>query len=306
MYPQTQNNMHMPPLASPSRRHAPRLVAVFVITTGVLLLELTGGFAANSLALIADAGHVAADTVGVGLALGAIWIASRPPSEERTYGFYRAEILAAVVNALLLFGIAAFVLWEAWRRLLEPPAIAEGLMIAVALLGALGNLVSLRLLHGAQRESLNMRGAYLEVLGDFLGSIVVIVAGVIISVTGLTIADSLASAVIALLILPRTWRLLRDAIDVLLEATPRGMRLAQVREHLLRAEGVVDVHDLHVWTITSGMKVASAHVVLRDGAKPASVLEELNECLADDFDVEHSTIQLETEDRRRYEEGHHA
>jgi cobalt-zinc-cadmium efflux system protein len=125
-------------------------------------------------------------------------------------------------------------------------------------------------------------------------------------VTGLTIADSLASAVIALLILPRTWRLLRDAIDVLLEATPRGMRLAQVREHLLRAEGVVDVHDLHVWTITSGMKVASAHVVLRDGAKPASVLEELNECLADDFDVEHSTIQLETEDRRRYEEGHHA
>jgi cobalt-zinc-cadmium efflux system protein len=211
-----------------------------------------------------------------------------------------------VVNALLLFGIAAFVLWEAWRRLLEPPAIAEGLMIAVALLGALGNLVSLRLLHGAQRESLNMRGAYLEVLGDFLGSIVVIVAGVIISVTGLTIADSLASAVIALLILPRTWRLLRDAIDVLLEATPRGMRLAQVREHLLRAEGVVDVHDLHVWTITSGMKVASAHVVLRDGAKPASVLEELNECLADDFDVEHSTIQLETEDRRRYEEGHHA
>jgi len=277
-----------------------------VITTGVLLLELTGGFAANSLALIADAGHVAADTVGVGLALGAIWIASRPPSEERTYGFYRAEILAAVVNALLLFGIAAFVLWEAWRRLLEPPAIAEGLMIAVALLGALGNLVSLRLLHGAQRESLNMRGAYLEVLGDFLGSIVVIVAGVIISVTGLTIADSLASAVIALLILPRTWRLLRDAIDVLLEATPRGMRLAQVREHLLRAEGVVDVHDLHVWTITSGMKVASAHVVLRDGAKPASVLEELNECLADDFDVEHSTIQLETEDRRRYEEGHHA
>jgi cobalt-zinc-cadmium efflux system protein len=298
--------MHMPPLASPSRRHAPRLVAVFVITTGVLLLELTGGFAANSLALIADAGHVAADTVGVGLALGAIWIASRPPSEERTYGFYRAEILAAVVNALLLFGIAAFVLWEAWRRLLEPPAIAEGLMIAVALLGAVGNLVSLRLLHGAQRESLNMRGAYLEVLGDFLGSIVVIVAGVIISVTGLTIADSLASAVIALLILPRTWRLLRDAIDVLLEATPRGMRLAQVREHLLRAEGVVDVHDLHVWTITSGMKVASAHVVLRDGAKPASVLEELNECLADDFDVEHSTIQLETEDRRRYEEGHHA
>jgi len=277
-----------------------------VITTGVLLLELTGGFAANSLALIADAGHVAADTVGVGLALGAIWIASRPPSEERTYGFYRAEILAAVVNALLLFGIAAFVLWEAWRRLLEPPAIAEGLMIAVALLGAVGNLVSLRLLHGAQRESLNMRGAYLEVLGDFLGSIVVIVAGVIISVTGLTIADSLASAVIALLILPRTWRLLRDAIDVLLEATPRGMRLAQVREHLLRAEGVVDVHDLHVWTITSGMKVASAHVVLRDGAKPASVLEELNECLADDFDVEHSTIQLETEDRRRYEEGHHA
>ena len=298
--------MQMRPRSSPSRTHARRLSAVFLLTFGVLLIELIGGIAANSLALIADAGHVAADSVGVGLALGAIWIASRPASEERTYGYYRVEILAAVVNALLLFGIAAYVLWEAWQRVFEPPAVAEELMIAIAVVGAAGNLVSLRLLHAAQRETLNLRGAYLEVLGDLLGSIAVVVAGGVIWLTGLSIADSVASAAIALLIVPRTWRLLRDAVDVLLEASPRGLRLAEVRDHLLGAEGVVDVHDLHVWTITSGMKVASAHVVLRDGAKPASVLRELNECLATDFDVEHSTIQLETEDRRRYEEAHHA
>lgn len=246
------------------------------------------------------------DVVGVGLALGAIWIAGRPPSDERTFGVYRAEILGAVVNAVLLFGVAAYVLYEAWRRLIEPPEVTSGLMLAVAVAGGAGNAFSVWLLRRAQGESLNMRGAYLEVLGDLLGSVAVVVAAIVIALTGFTTADAIASTVIGVLILPRTWGLLREALDILLEATPKGMRLAEVREHLLRAEGVEDVHDLHACTITSGMKVASAHVVLRDGANPASVLQELNECLSADFDVEHSTIQLETHDRRRYEEAHHA
>lgn len=286
--------------------HRRRLVAVLAVTLGIFVLEAVGGIASNSLALVADAGHVFTDVVGVALALGALWIAGRPPSDERTYGFYRAEILGAVINALLLFGVAAYVLYEAWRRFAEPPDVGSELMLVIAVVGAAANGLSLWLLKTGQGESLNMRGAYLEVLGDLLGSIAVVAAAVVIATTGFTAADPIASVVIGLLILPRTWSLLREALDVLLEATPKGMRMSEVRDHLMRAEGVEDVHDLHAWMITSGMRVASAHVVLRDGANPASVLAELNECLATDFDVEHSTIQLETHDRRRYEEAHHA
>lgn len=288
-----------------SSRHRGRLAAVFGITLVVFVMELIGGLITNSLALIADAGHVFTDVVGVGLALVVIWIASKPPTEERTFGFYRAEIFGAVINALLLFGVAAYILYEAWRRLMQPPEVETGLMLVVALLGGAANLVSLMLLQKAQADSLNMRGAYLEVLGDLLGSVAVVVAAIVIGLTGYAVADPIASVVIGLLIIPRTWRLLRDAVDVLLEATPKGMKLAELRDHLLRAENVEDIHDLHVWTITSGMRVASAHVVLRDGANPATVLDELNQCLSDDFDVEHSTIQLETSDRRRLEEAQH-
>lgn len=296
----------MPHSHTAAAAHRSKLAVVFVITMGVFVMEVVGGILSNSLALLADAGHVFTDVVGVGLALGAIWIAGRPPSDQRTFGFYRAEIIGAVINAMLLFGVAAYVLYEAFRRLMEPPEVASGLMLVFALIGGGANLFSLFMLRNAQGESLNMRGAYLEVLGDLLGSVAVVVAAIIIAVTGQTIADPIASAVIGLLILPRTWSLLREALDILLEATPRGMNLAEVRDHLLRAEGVDDIHDLHAWTITSGMRVASAHVVLRNGVNPAKVLEELNECLATDFDVEHSTIQLETSDRRRYEEAHHA
>ena len=288
-----------------SARHRGRLTAVFVITLVIFFIELIGGLATNSLALIADAGHVFTDVVGVGIALAAIWVASRPPTDERTFGFYRAEVLAAVVNALLLFGVAAYILFEAWQRLSEPPDVAAGPMLLVAIVGGGANVVSLMLLRDAQSESLNMRGAYLEIIGDLLGSIAVVVAAIVIVATGFTAADAIASAIIGVLIIPRTWKLLREAIDVLLEATPKGMKLSELRDHLLRAENVEDIHDLHVWTITSGMRVASAHVVISDGASPAAVLDELNQCLADDFDVEHSTIQLETTDRRRYEEAHH-
>ena len=291
---------------SAAGEHRRRLAAVFLLTLSVFVIELVGGIVSNSLALLADAGHMLTDVAGIGLALLAIWFAQRPASEERTFGYLRLEILAAVINAMLLFGIAAFVLIEAWRRLSEPPDVASGLMLAVALLGLAANAVSLFLLRDAQKGSLNMRGAYLEVMGDFFGSAAVIVAAIIISVTGWLEADVVASVLIGLLILPRTWHLLREAIDVLLEATPKGIRLDEVRTHILQAEGVEDVHDLHAWTITSGMNVVSAHVTLQPGADPPSVLDELCRCLAGDFDIEHSTFQLETSDRRRLEEVGHA
>ncbi|MHB8960251.1 MAG: cation diffusion facilitator family transporter [Candidatus Limnocylindrales bacterium] len=283
-----------------------RLAAVLLLTLAVLAVEVVGGIAANSLALLADAGHMLTDVVGVGMALLAIWFAGRPPTNGRTYGYLRVEIIAAVTNAFLLFGVAAFILFEAWRRLSEPPEVASGLMLAVALLGLAANAVSMFLLRDAQRGSLNMRGAYLEVMGDFIGSGAVIIAAIVIAATGWTTADAAASALIALLILPRTFALLREATDVLLEATPKGVDMDHVRAHILDAPGVVDCHDLHAWTITSGMNVVSAHVTIAEGAEPAATLDALCACLSDDFDIDHSTFQLETVDRRRVEERAHA
>ncbi len=292
--------------ASAAAKHRPRLVAVLFLSLAILGVELIGGIAANSLALLADAGHMLTDVAGVGMALLAIWFAGRSPTRGRTYGYLRVEILAAVTNAFLLFGVAAFILLEAWRRLAEPPEIASGLMLAVALVGLAANAASLLLLRDAQRESLTMRGAYLEVMGDFAGSGAVIVAAVVIAATGWTQADAVASAFIGVLILPRTFALLREATDVLLEATPKGVDMDHVRRHILDAPGVVDCHDLHAWTITSGMNVVSAHVILAEGADAATALDVLCACLADDFDIEHSTFQLETVDRRRVEERSHA
>ncbi len=211
-----------------------------------------------------------------------------------------------MVNALLLFGVGAFILVEAIRRLASPPDVESGLMIAIALVGLAGNGASLWLLRQAQSRSLNVRGAYLEVLSDFAGAGAVIVAGVIITLTGVTTADAIASIVIGVLIFPRTWRLLRDAVDVLLEATPKGLDMAVVRAHILEAPGVTECHDLHVWTITSGMNVVSAHVIVEPDARPADVLDHLCECLAGFFDIEHSTFQIETADRRPLEDAAHA
>jgi cobalt-zinc-cadmium efflux system protein len=199
--------------------HRGRLLVVFLLTSAVLILEVVGGLLSGSLALLADAGHMLTDAAGIGLALLAIWFAARPATPARTFGYYRVEILAAVVNAVLLFGVAGFVLLEAWRRLQEPPEVASGLMLAVALVGLVANAVSMWLLRRGQAESLNLRGAYLEVLGDLLGSVAVLLAAAVIVLTDFQAADPIASAVIGLLILPRTWRLLREAVDVLLEAT---------------------------------------------------------------------------------------
>ncbi len=274
---------------------------VLAIGLGILVFQVVGGIAANSLALLADAGHVATDVAGVALALGATWLAARPASDGRTFGWYRAEIVAAVINAVLLFGVAAYILWEAWQRWNEPGEIASGLMLVVAIVGGAGNLVSLWILREPQAHSLNMRGAYLEVLGDLLGSVAVIVAAVVIALTGWAQADALASALIGLMILPRTFGLLRDATDVLLEATPKGVDVDEVRRHILEAPGVQAVHDLHVWTITSGMNVVSAHVVMAPEGEPGVLLDHLSDCLAGDFDIEHSTFQLETPEHQLWE-----
>ncbi len=291
---------------SAAAAHRGRLAAVLCLSLAVLVVEVIGAVAANSLALLADAGHVLTDVGGLALALFAIWMASRPADRNRTFGYLRLEILAAVANAVLLLGIAAFVLFEASQRAGQPETVESGLMLGFALVGLAANGASLWLLRDAQRESLNMRGAYLEVLGDLAGSTAVIVAAIVIALTGWTGADAVASIAIALLILPRTFSLIRDATDVLLEATPKGLDMDLVRSHILEAPGVADVHDLHAWTITSGMNVVSAHVVLADGADPGAALESLSNCLADDFDIDHSTFQLETVDRQRLEERGHA
>jgi cobalt-zinc-cadmium efflux system protein len=209
---------------SASARHVGRLKVVFGITLGVMALEVIAGVFSGSLALLADAGHMLTDVAGIGLALLAIFLASRPATEGRTFGWYRLEILVAVVNAMLLFAVGVWVLIEAWRRFAEPPEIRSGLMLSVAIVGLVANAISARLLMEGQRQSLNMRGAYLEVLGDLLGSAAVIVAAVVIAVTGYAAADPIASVVIGLLILPRTWHLLREAVDVLLEGHTEGCR----------------------------------------------------------------------------------
>jgi cobalt-zinc-cadmium efflux system protein len=291
--------------ASPAGAHRGRLLAVLLIGLAVLAVEVVGGLLTGSLALLADAGHVLADVAGLSLALLAVWFGGRPATPGRTFGWYRAEILAAVVNAVLLLTVAGLVLVEAWRRLREPPEVAAVATLVVALAGLAANGVSMALLRRGQAESLNLRGAYLEVWGDLLGSVAVLAAAGVIAVTGFEAADPIASALIGLLILPRTWRLLREAVDVLLEATPKGLDLEEVRRHILEAPGVVDCHDLHAWTITSGMPVLSVHVVVEDHVPPGAVLDRLGACLAGHFDIEHSTFQLERPEHRDHEGATH-
>ncbi|HEY3334927.1 MAG TPA: cation diffusion facilitator family transporter [Candidatus Limnocylindrales bacterium] len=292
--------------ATGASRNQRRLAIVLALSITTLVVELVGAAVAGSLALLADAGHVFTDAAGITLALLAIRVAQRPATSSRTFGYLRLEILAAVANAVLLLLIAGFVLAEAWQRLSQPPGISAGSMLGFAVVGLAANGLSLFILREAQATSLNMRGAYLEVMGDLAGSAAVIAAALVIALSGWWWADLVASIVIGVLILPRTLSLLRDAPNVLLESTPKGVDMDHVRRHILEAPGVVDCHDLHAWTITSGMNVVSAHVVISEDAAPSRVLDALCGCLSDDFDIEHSTFQLETVDRRRLEERAHA
>jgi cobalt-zinc-cadmium efflux system protein len=287
-----------------------RLGWVLGITVTVAVAQAVGGLLAGSLALLADAGHMLTDATGVGAALVATWLAGRPATDARTFGMQRAEILAALGNALLLVGIALWVLVVAVGRWSHPPEVETGLMLGVAVAGAAANAGCLLLLREGQSVSLNLRGAYLEVLGDLLGSLAVVVAAVVIATTGWLRADVLASLLIGAMILPRAWHLLAAVVDVLLEATPRGVDLDAVRGHIRDIPGVVDVHDLHAWTITSGVPVLSAHVVVDDECiatgRSGEVLDRLGECLAGHFDVGHCTFQLEPVGHQAHEPAHHA
>ncbi|MFH8714962.1 cation diffusion facilitator family transporter [Streptomyces zaomyceticus] len=286
-----------PPTGTAGAAYKNRLRIALGITLSVMVIEIIGGLLADSLALIADAAHMATDAVGLAMALLAIHFANRPPSGNRTFGYARAEILAALANCLLLLVVGGYVLYEAIQRFMDPAETKGGLTIVFAVIGLVANVFSLSLLMRGQKDSLNVRGAYLEVLADALGSVTVIVAATIILLTGWQYADPIASIAIGLMIVPRTIKLLRETLDVLLEAAPKGVDMAEVRAHILALPGVEDVHDLHAWTITSGMPVLSAHVVVDQGALDSvgheKMLHALQGCLGSHFDVEHCTFQLE-------------
>src|SRR5262245_40630520 len=249
------------------------LVGALAITGGFLLVEAAGALWTGSLALAADAGHMLTDVGGLVLALFAAWVAARPPTPAKTYGYYRVEILAATVNALLLLAVAGLILVEAYQRVRAPRDVQGGAMLAIAVAGLAANLLAAWLLRADAGQSLNVRAAYLEVLGDALSSLGVIVAALVVMYTGLTIADALVSALIALFIVPRTWRLLKQAVNVLLEGTPSHLDLGEIERALTGAPGVRRVHDLHVWTLTSGREAMSAHVVVGDVRESERLLE---------------------------------
>jgi cobalt-zinc-cadmium efflux system protein len=278
-------------------RYRRALLTVMALSGLIAVAEVTGALVSGSLVLLADAAHMAADVFGIGLSLLAAHFAARPPAGRRTFGYARAEILAAMANAVLLLGMATFIITEAIRRLMSPPGVNSGLLVVFGLIALAANAVSLLLLRRGQAESLNVRGAFLEVASDALGAAAVVVTGVVIATTGFTRADPVASLAVGLLILPRTWRLLRETVDVLLEASPRGMDLTEIRRHMTDLNGVRDVHELHAWTITSGLPVLTAHVVVdpgvMDDGRCATMLDRLQACLRGHFDVEHSTFQLE-------------
>lgn len=277
-----------------------RLAITLVLAAGYMVAEVVGGLLTNSLALLADAGHMLSDVAALALSVFAIWIAERPPTPHRTYGYYRAEILAALANGSTLIAISIFIFVEAYHRLWQPPEVQGAVMLIVAVGGLAVNLIGLWLLHGGQEESLNMRGAWLHVLTDALGSVGAIAAACLIWALGWEWADPVASVLIGLLVIYSSWRLVAEAASVLLESAPKGIDVDDVRRTLKEAPGVLSVHDLHVWSITSGMDCLSAHVVAADGHSHAALLRNLRDALHARFGIDHLTIQIEPEG---FEEG---
>ncbi|MDF1604274.1 cation diffusion facilitator family transporter [Nocardioides sp. YIM 152315] len=283
-----------------------RLRLVLVVTVVVMVLEVVGAVVTGSLALLADAGHMATDAAAVVLALGASYVASLRGGPRSTFGLHRAEILAAMVNALVLLVVCGYLAYAGISRLADPTHVDAGAMVGFAVVGLLANAVSLAILHRSDSGSLNLRGAANEVLADLIGSVLAVVAGLVILVWDWHRADPLASLVIAVLILPRSLVLLKESAAVLLEIAPAGMDLEDVRRHLLEMPGVVDVHDLHAWTITSGMPSLSAHVTVTPEALAAhgvgGILDRLAECTSAHFDVRHSTFQVEPVTHQAHED----
>lgn len=269
-----------------------------IITTVIMALEFFGGLITNSLALISDAGHMLSDAGSLALSLTALYLAAKPSSPTKTYGFYRFEILAALINGVALFVIAGYIMWEAYGRLLEPPLVNSPYMIGIAVVGLLANLLSAWMLHshGDIKDNINLRSAYLHILGDALGSVGAIAAGVVIYYFGWYVADPVISVVVALLILRSAWSVINDAVHILLEGTPPTVDWTEVKDSLAGISGVKDIHDLHIWTITSGKDSISCHLVIEDKVDPQLVLQQAVCILRDKFKIEHSTIQVEAKD----------
>jgi cobalt-zinc-cadmium efflux system protein len=290
--------------------HRGRLAVVLGITVSVLVVEVVGAMISGSLALLADAGHMLTDVAGLSMALIAAALARRPATDARTWGYRRAEVIAAAAQAAVLFAVGAFVLVEGVKRLLDPPVVTSGVMVVFGVVGLVGNIIGLLVLAGGRGANLNMRAAFLEVVNDALGSVAVLAAAAVIATTGWLRADAVASLVIGVLIIPRTLKLLRESIDVLLESTPKGLDLADVRRRMQSLPHVNDVHDLHANQVATGLPVLTAHVVVDDSCfhdgHLGPMLDELQKCLRTDFDVEHSTIQFEAASHAAHEHETHA
>ena len=284
---------HGPRIGSAGAAHQKPLAIAFGLTAGYALVEVGAGFITGSLALISDAAHMGTDVLGLGLALAAIQLAKRPAAGGRTYGTYRLEVLSAVINGLLLFGVAFYVLFEAVQRFRDPPQVAGLPMLVVASVGLVINLVSFRLLAAGSKESLNVKGAYLEVMSDMLGSVGVIVGAIIITVTGFRYVDAIVAVAIGLFILPRTAKLMRQALRIIMEVAPPGVDVDAAAAELAGIPGVREVHDLHIWTLTSGMEAATVHIVVDADVDWHSVLDQTRHILTDTYRVTHPTIQLE-------------
>lgn len=269
------------------------LKVVLAMTATFMVVEFVGGWLSNSLALMADAAHMLTDVAALSISLFALWFAQRPATPRKSYGYLRTEILAALINGAALIVLALFILIEAWRRLRAPAEVDSRLMLVVAVAGLLVNVLAAGLLHRSAGHSLNIRGAYLHVLGDLLGSVAAITAALVILWTGWVYVDPLISALVALLIFFSAWRLVRESVDILMEAVPPHIELAEVHDAIAGVEGVEAVHDLHVWTVTSGYIAMSGHAVVRDPAESRRILDEIHERLHDQFGIAHITVQLE-------------
>ncbi|GAB2779079.1 cation diffusion facilitator family transporter [Amycolatopsis magusensis] len=288
------------PAGGASGRYVRALTAALLIGAAFMVLEFAVGFATSSLALISDAAHMFTDVLGVGMALTAILLARRSgPTFSRTFGLYRAEVLAALANAVLLFGVAGYVLYEAISRITDPPAVPGWPVMIVAAVGLGANVVSFLLLRAGAKESINVRGAYLEVMADMIGSFGVLLSGLITLTTGWRYADPLIGVAIGLFVLPRTWTLARRALRILFQHAPQGVDVGRISEELAALPGVTDVHDLHVWTLTSGMEVASAHLTIESAAVHCDVLVEAQNLLAGTYGIEHATLQVEPRESAR-------
>jgi cobalt-zinc-cadmium efflux system protein len=282
--------------------HARLLRAALAITFTVFVAEVVGGIVSNSLALLADAGHMLADVAALAFSLFVTWFSARPETPKRTYGYLRLEVLAALLNGAALLVISAFIVWEAIARFTHPQPVEGGLMLVIALIGLVANVIAARTLHAASGASLNVRGAYLHVLSDLLGSIGTVAAAIIIHLTGWLLADPIVSVLVTILIVRGAWRLVHESVDVMLESTPAHISLGAVRAQLEAIPGVESVHDLHVWTVTSGVIAMSAHAIVREPERHQHVLEHLHDAMLL-FGIQHVTVQLER--REMYERELH-